>query len=542
MNLRVRRIKPVTYVAAVAALVLVPGVAAVASGAARAAATPTVARNGPDVITAIHHDVSPPLRDLRSAPANSAHHVVPLRSFGAVARAGTSDPVVQRTITSTVGTTAGLSFPGVGNGDYGFTPNAAPPDTNLSVGATQVVQWVNESFAVFDKSTGALVMGPKAGNSLWSGFGGGCATNNDGDPIVKYDQIAGRWVFTQFSVSTTPYLQCVAVSTTSDATGTYNRYSFSFGNTQFPDYPKLGVWPDAYYMTFNIFNNAKSFAGAKFCALDRSAMLAGTAATMQCFQLSTGFGGVLPSDLDGSTLPPAGSPDFLLNFGSNSLNEWKFHVDFTNPANTTLTGPLNIPVAPFTPACNGGACISQPGTRNLLDSLGDRLMYRLAYRNFSGHESLVVDQSVMVSGTKKAQVVGIRWYELRNPNAAGGASVFQQGTYSPDSVSRWMGSIAMDKMGDIAVGYSASNGSAFPSVRYTGRVPGDPLGTLEGEIILKAGGGSQTGSLHRWGDYSAMAIDPSNDCTFWYTNEYLKSSGSFNWSTWIGSFKFPACT
>src|SRR5712692_4671762 len=463
MNSRFRRIKPVTYVAAVAALVLVPGVAAVASGAARAAATPTVARNGPEVITAIHHDVSPPLRDLRPAPASSAHHVVPLRSFGAVARTGTSDPVVQRTIAATVGTTPGLSFPGVGNGDYGFTPNAAPPDTNLSVGATQVVQWVNESFAVFNKS-GALVMGPTAGNSLWSGFGGGCETNNDGDPIVKYDQIAGRWVFTQFSVGTTPYLQCVAVSTTSDATGTYNRYSFSFGNTQFPDYPKLGLWPDAYYMTFNSFNNGKTFAGAKLCALDRSAMLAGTAATMQCFQLSTSFGGVLPSDLDGSTLPPAGSPDFLLNFGSNSLNEWKFHVDFTNPANTTLTGPLNIPVAPFTPACNGGTCISQPGTRNLLDSLGDRLMYRLAYRNFSDHESLVVDQSVRVSGTKKAQVVGIRWYELRSPNAAGGASVYQQGTYSPDSVSRWMGSIAMDKIGDIAVGYSVSSSSTFPSI------------------------------------------------------------------------------
>lgn len=542
MSPRFRRVKVLTSAAAIAALAAVPGVTAVGVATATGAAGIVGARTGPETLSALHHDVSRPLRDLRSAPASTSHRIVPLRTFGRAPGSGAPDPVVQRSVSSTVATTAGLSFAGVGNGDYGFKPDAAPPDTNLSVGATQVVQWVNESFAVFDKSTGALVMGPVSGNTLWSGFGGGCQTNNDGDPVVKYDQIAGRWIFTQFSVSTTPYLQCVAVSTTSDATGSYNRYAFSFGTTQFPDYPKLGVWPDAYYMTFNIFNNGTSFAGAKLCALDRSAMLAGTAAGMQCFQLSNSFSSVLPSDLDGSTLPPAGSPNFLLNFGTNSLNEWKFHVDWTTPANSTLTGPLNIPVAAFAPACNGGVCIAQPGTSNKLDSLGDRLMYRLAYRNFSGHESLVVDQSVAVSGGKKKQVVGIRWYELRNPDAATGASVFQQGTYAPDSVARWMGSIAMDKVGDIAVGYSASNGSVFPSVRYAGRVPTDSLGALEGEVVLKSGGGSQTHNLHRWGDYSAMAIDPSDSCTFWYTNEYLKSSGSFNWSTWIGSFKFPGCT
>src|SRR5205823_2172559 len=167
-----------------------------------------------------------------------------------------------------------------------FAPNAAPPDTNGAAGATQYVQWVNESFAVFDKSTGALIKGPVAGNSLWANLGGACAANNDGDPIAQYDKAANRWVMTQFSVSTTPYLQCVAVSTTSDATGAYNLYSFSYGNTQFPDYPKLGVWPDAYYITFNIFNNGQTFAGAKVCAYERSAMLAGSAATQVCFQLS----------------------------------------------------------------------------------------------------------------------------------------------------------------------------------------------------------------------------------------------------------------
>ena len=466
----------------------------------------------------------------------------PLRLIGPNG-SGQSDGALQAAATGpAVATTSGLNFAGVGNGDYGFAPNAAPPDTNGAVGATQYVQWVNESFAVFNKSTGAIEPGfPKTGNTLWSGFGGGCQTNNDGDPIVQYDKIAGRWILTQFSVTTTPYLQCVAVSTTSDATGTYNRYSFSYGTTQFPDYPKLGVWPDGYYITYNIFNNGTTFAGSKVCAFDRTAMLAGAAATQQCFQLSTAYGGVLPSDLDGSTAPPPGSPNYLLNFGSNSLNLWKFRVDWLNSANTTLTGPTNIAVAAFTPPCNGGGtCITQPSTRQKLDSLGDRLMYRLAYRNRAGTESLVVNHSVKVSGTTKSQVVGVRWYELRI--SGGSASVVQQGTFSPDSTNRWMGSIAMDKVGDIAVGYSASSGSAYPSLRYTGRVPGDALGTMEAENIIRAGAGSQLPNLSRWGDYSAMTVDPVDDCTFWYTNEYLKSSGTFNWSTWIASFKFPGCS
>jgi hypothetical protein len=447
---------------------------------------------------------------------------------------------VQTTVAPLVVTTAGLSFPGVGNGDYGFAPNAAPPDTNGAVGATQYVQWVNESFAVFDKATGARISGPVAGNTLWAGFGGGCQTNNDGDPIVQYDKAAGRWIMTQFSVSTTPYLQCVAVSTTSDATGSYNRYSFSYGNTQFPDYPKLGVWPDGYYIAYNIFNNGQTFAGTKACALDRTSMLAGTAASQVCFQLSTSYGGLLPSDLDGTTAPPAGAPNYFMNFGSNSLNLWKFHVDFSTPANSTFTGPTNIPVASFTTACSGGGtCIPQPSTNQKLDSLGDRLMYRLAYRNIGGHESLVVNHSVLV-GNRHNGINSVRWYEIRNPG--GTPTVYQQGTLgTSDSLHRWMGSIAMDKTGDIALGYSASSGSVKPSIRYTGRLPTDALGTMQTENLVKAGGGSQLANLSRWGDYSAMTVDPVDDCTFWYTSEYLKANGTFNWSTWITSFKFPGC-
>jgi hypothetical protein len=359
---------------------------------------------------------------------------------------------------------------------------------------------------------------------------------------VQYDKLANRWILTQFSVSTLPYLQCVAVSTTSDATGSYYRYAFSYGNTQFNDYPKMGVWPDGYYISYNIFNNAQTFAGSKVCAFDRAKMLAGDpTATQQCFQLSTSYGGLLPSDLDGTTAPPAGTPNFFMNYGANSLNLWKFKVNFANSANTTFTGPTNIPVAAFNAACSGGgACIPQPNTSNKLDSLADRLMYRLAYRNVGGTESLLVNHSVAVGTNKKTQVTSVRWYEVRNPN--GTPSVYQQGTLgTSDGIHRWMGSIASDKQGNIALGYSASSSSVKPSIRYTGRLVTDALGTMQAENIVQAGGGSQTGTLHRWGDYSAMTVDPVDDCTFWFTTEYLKANGTWNWSTRIASFKFPGC-
>jgi hypothetical protein len=437
--------------------------------------------------------------------------------------------VLQTSVGPLVATRGGLNFDGIGQGAYGYTVSSAPPDTNGAVGATQFMQWVNQDFAVFNKSTGALVYGPAAGNTFWAGFGGACETSNSGDPIAQYDKAATRWVVTQ-PVFTSPYMVCVAVSTTSDATGAYNRYVFSMPS--FPDYPKLGVWPDAYYMSFNMFG--RRFLGANACAMDRAKMLAGAAATMQCFQQSSSVASLLPSDLDGTTVAPAGSPAFFVNVGSNSLNLWKFHVDFTAPANSTFIGPTNLPVAAFTPACNGGACIPQLGTNQSLDSLADRLMYRLAYRNFGNHDSLVVNHSVTAGSG-----VGIRWYELQNPNT--NPVVFQQGTYAPTSDFRWMGSIAMDSAGDIAVGYSASSSSIHPAIRYTGRTPADPLGVLQVESSIIEGTGSQLSGLSRWGDYSSMSVDPVDDCTFWYTTEYLKIDGTFNWNTRIASFKFPGC-
>ncbi len=508
--------------------------------------------HGPvEVANAVQQDVSPPLKGMEAfAPGSESKRDKPLHPIPQKDISNNApDPVVQATVTGQTVSTGGLNFPGVGAGDYGFSVQYAPPDTNGAVGDTQYVQWVNTDFAVFDKATGTIAPGfPKPGNSPWKGFGGGCETNNDGDPIAQYDKAAKRWILTQFSVSTTPFLQCVAVSTTSDATGTYNRYAFSYGNVQFNDYPKLGVWPDAYYTTYNIFNNGSSFAGSKVCAFDRAKMINGQAATQQCFQLSTSYGGLLPADLDGSIAPPSGTPGLFLNFGTNSLNLWRFHVDFVTASNSSLAGPVNIPVAAFTPACSGGgACIPQPGTSQNLDSLADRLMYRLAYRHFAdGHESLVVNHSVSVGPNKRNYVTSVRWYELRNAAGSTIASatpaVYQQGTLPvDDGIHRWMGSIAMDKAGDIALGYSASSSSVYPSIRYRGRVPGDQLGTMESESVILNGAGSQVKNLDRWGDYSAMTVDPVDDCTFWYTNEYLKTNGTFNWSTQIASFKFPGC-
>lgn len=504
----------------------------------------------------LHHDVSPAVRDLPIAAFGREveHEAEPARMVPlprGLKRPEDPDPVLQKGFgqaAKKLGSGAlsisprassftpqfNLGFDGIGQGVFGFSVSVAPPDTNGAVGLTQYVQWVNLSFAVFDKATGNLISGPILGNSLWQNFPGPCSSTNDGDPVVSYDKLANRWVFSQFSIHGGQFQQCVAVSTTSDATGTYNRYSYAY--SQLNDYPKLGVWPDGYYFTFNMFDTSGNFLGANTCAYDRNAMLSGQSATQICFasfQKAT----LLPSDLDGTTPPPAGSPNYMLNFGSNSLDLFKFHVDFVTPSNSTLSGPTSIPVAAFTPLCSaqgGRTCVPQSGTGTQLDALGDRLMYRLAYRNFGSHESLVVNHSVAVGSGG-----GIRWYEIQSPN--GTPNVVQQSTFAPDSNFRWMGSIAMDRSGDIAVGYSISGSSMFPAIAYAGRIPSDALSTLEPEVTVINGGGSQTNGLTRWGDYSAMQVDPVDDCTFWYTTEYLKTTGSFNWNTRIAKFKFPTC-
>lgn len=440
---------------------------------------------------------------------------------------------------ATVGTISSFDGPGVSTG---LTISGEPPDTNGSVGTTQFVVWVNTSFAVYDKATLAKTFpasGFAAGNTIWSGFSGGrCATDNSGDPIALFDKQAQRWIFTQFAVSKSPYFQCVAISTTSDATGPYNRYAFNFG-TNFPDYPKVGVWRDAYYFTFNLFAHASRFAGADLCAFDGATARAGGAASLLCFQTSRSFGGVLPADIDGASgatgstaLPPAGTPEYFVSFGTNSLNVWRMTPNFA-AGTLSVTGPTNIPVASFSTACGGGTCIPQSGTNQQLDSLGDRLMYRLSYRNFGTFGSLLANHSVTAGSS-----TGVRWYELRDTGA--GPSVFQQGTYAPDSNFRWMGSIAQDKQGNVAAGYSVSSSAIHPAIAFASRAATDPAGQLSQEINLLSGSGSQSGHS-RWGDYSSMSVDPTDDCTFWYAQEYLNQSGDFIWSTHVSKFKLGTC-
>jgi hypothetical protein len=527
-------------VAATAVFILVVGsVVASAAGNGRTAAQEPPGRSK-DPEQNVHHDTSGPLRDIAVQPEPDKakkemkeDHKLPLPPLGARA----SDPVLQSTPGQAAAPSLGTSFEGVGQGFTGpagtFFVNSAPPDTNGAVGPSHYVQIVNQSFAIFNKS-GTPIYGPVPTNTLWSGFGGGCQSNNSGDATVVYDRLADRWVFQQFALNVTPYLECVAVSTSGNPTGSYNRYSFQFSD--FPDYPKLGVWSDAYYVTVNRFLGGFSFLGPEMCAWDRAKMLAGLPATQQCFTLGTAHGGLLPADLDGSSPPPAGAPNPMVEFGTNSLLLWRFHVDWTTPANSTFTGPTTVPVAAFAPACGGGgACVPQPGTTQRLDVLADRLMYRLAYRNFGDHESLVVNHSID-AGTS----VGVRWYELRNPN--GTPTVYQQGTYAPDLTYRWMGSAAMDGNGDVALGFSTSSSTVRPGVHYTAHLTTDPLGVMgQGEGVIIDGTGSQTGGLDRWGDYSSLNIDPTDDCTFWFTSEYLTANGSFNWHTRVGNFKLTGC-
>jgi len=494
---------------------------------------PTVSlAQSPLVISENRHDTSAPLSSMvQVQPTPGVQQVAPLGRTPSLATTPQTDSVRQSSATGPlVNTVGGVSISGITADGF------APPDTNASVGATQVVETVNIEYAVYNKSTGGLVLGPAQITSLWSGFGGVCQSGpNYSDPVVLYDKAAGRWLISQIASSNgfASGTECIAVSSTSDATGTYHRYSFSFGSN-LNDYPKFGVWPDAYYASYNMFQNGASFIGAQACAYNRAAMLAGNTATAVCFQKGTSDASLLPSDLDGSTQPPSGEPNFYMEIGgSSSLKLYKFHVNFTTPSQSTFTGPTTVSVASFSEACGGGTCIPQQGTSTTLDSLADRLMFRLAYRNFGDHEALVVTHSV-TSGSS----VGPRWYEIRNPN--GTPSVFQQGTFAPDSSYRWMGSIAMDQSGDIALGYSVSSSSMFPSIRYTGRVPTDALGTMESENTILTGSGAQTG-VSRWGDYTSMSIDPSDDCTFWYANEYQPATGSFNWRTELASFKFSSC-
>jgi hypothetical protein len=495
-----------------------------------------------------------------------------------------NSPTTFQTTLGNLPVTVAQNFAGLGQGfNANWTlQNLLPPDTTMAVGPTQIVQWVNVRLSVMDKSGTPLIggaLGYIPGNAIWAGLPATsvCKNNNQGDPVVQYDRIANRWVLSQFAFTLATatngsqypasYRQCIAVSTTGDATGTYALYEYP--SPSLPDYPKLGVWPDggngSYVLTYDDFNystatGVASFVGARVCGYDRAAMLAGnpTAAEI-CFPLP--FPGhdrfsLLPSDLDGSTPPPAGAPNYLVSqdwffFSSPpySVHLQKLHLDFATPANSTFTdgvgggfdSSIKLPVGSLLGACGdgGGACVPQPGTARVLDTLSMRPMYRLAYRNRgAGLESLVFTHSIDPPGSAAA---GMNWIEIRNPGA-NPPSIYQNGALNPnDGVNRWMGSGAMDKVGNIAIGYSVSSATVFPGIRIAGRYRTDIRNTMRGEKNVVTGTGSQTSSSQRWGDYSTMQVDPTDDCTFWYTQEYYAATSFRDWATRIIAFKFPNC-
>lgn len=432
------------------------------------------------------------------------------------------------------------------------TGSANPPDPNGDVGPNHYVRMANASFQIFNK-TGTSLFGPANINTLFSGFGGACQTENAGDPVVLYDQIADRWLLTQFSDSVGPgFFLCVALSTTSDPTGAYFRYAFPTGT--FPDYPKFGVWPNAYVFSTREVN--ANIIGAY--AVDRAQMLIGNPSpTIISFtnvmnaQTAQYLGdGLLPADLDGSTLPPAGSPSYFVGtsddggpYGAtqDQIFVWKFDINFANPpaSSFVLAPPMRIADYDTIYPCAGRSCVPQPPPLGAVDVLSyrQRPMNRAAYRNYGSYESIVTNQSVEATEA----YAGIRWWEVRNLSDPTPV-LYQDSTFAPaDGVQRWMGSIAADQSGNMALGYSVSSATVFPGIRYTGRLEGDPFNQMaQGEGTIVASNGGLTATTRRWGDYNSMNVDSSDDCTFWYINEYFATSGT-TWTLRAGSFKFPDC-
>jgi hypothetical protein len=523
------------------------------------------------VTWAAAHDTSPPLRDLaasRIAPDADDPAEEPDRGPIAVGEGGYSgDGALQSTLPAATIPSTQRNFEGLSNeanfNIFGFRVN--PPDPNGEVGPNNYVEMVNLAFAVYDKA-GNLQLGPVDTGTLWSGFEIPDCTEPSGDPVVLYDQFTDRWLLSQFTTRGPEYWNCVAVSTTSDPTGSYYRYAFSTG-LNFPDYPKYGNWTDSYTITTREFGPTIEY-GIGVYALEKNKMVNGQPARSVSFfidgndpELLPLVGdGLLPADVDGkqkpktdTAIPLVGTQDGDASYGAtfDALNIWDLYVKWRSTPFASLSLAEQLPTASFDSifpcAPTSRDCLPQPGIVNpdqYLDILSyrQRPTFRLAYRNFKDYEALVTNQSVEAS----PGVAGARWYEIRR--TGGAYSLYQQGTYAPgDGIHRWMGSIAQDKNGDMALGYSVVNGTnVYPGIRYTGRLAGDPLGQMTlGEGTIVDGSGVQTTTNSRWGDYTDMTVDPVDDCTFWYVNEYYRVSGTpadtRPWKTRIASFKLPGC-
>ncbi|NJC97675.1 MAG: hypothetical protein FIB03_15290 [Anaerolineae bacterium] len=548
---------------------------------------------------AVAFDVSPALRDLAKKPAPQrpdGQDAEPLdirpdrgpvfgdngfSGDGAVDAAGPSAKLgvnSAATISTPIANFEGMRYQDNFN-VFGFRVN--PPDPVGDVGPNHYVEMINLVFGVYDKQ-GNLLLGPVDTGTLWAGFAVPDCTDPSGDPIVLYDQFMDRWLLSQFTTSglsdpTRPFWNCVAISTTGDPTGSYYRYAFETENFQFfPDYPKYGVWTDSYVITTREFGPTVEY-GIGVYALEKNKMVNGQPARAVSFFIDGNDpdllplvgDGLLPADIDGKQKPPpnsripiVGTQDDSAFYGAtfDALNIFDLEVKWKAIPSASLVLAAQLPVASFDSIFPCGPtsrdCLPQPGITNpaqYLDILSyrQRPTWRLAYRNFKGYETLVTTQTVEAL----PGVAGMRWYEIRRTDGntvypAGGStySLYQQGTYAPgDGVHRWMGSVAQDWQGNMALGYSVVNGvDVYPGIRYTGRLAGDPLGTMSlGEGIIVNGTGVQTTTNSRWGDYTSMNIDPVDDCTFWYVNEYYTAAGQASsaagWQTRIASFKLPGC-
>lgn len=503
------------------------------------------------------------------------------------------------------------SFAGLGTdfvGPQGNTTLRSPSDNTLAVGPDHIVQIVNARMAIFTKkgrqfdTTGKVLYGPVQTNNVFRGFGGPCEAHDNGDAVVRYDQLADRWlivmpIFTRSparadeptpgrsgdparrsmvaqagqpgpavrlyeppTAAPTPlapipegprprptepaehgsYAMCYAVSTGSDPFGPYYRYEFV--RPLFPDYPRPAIWPDGYYVPSS---SGDDVIQKQACVADRARMLKGEDATEQCVIID-GVNFLNNADIDGKQLPPAGAPNIILAAGGTQLKKvmqddgiyaWNFHVDWSDPSRTRVDGPVKIPVAPYHYLCDGQLtnCVPQPGTERHLDAQGDKLMSRVVYRRIGNRESLVAVHSVNTS----AGGGGVRWYEFRLDGKRN-VRLYQQGTYAPDSLYRWLASPAIDARGNIGVGYSFGGTPNFVGQRFAGRLSGDPKGILTlREAILAQGEAAQTNTL-RWEDYTQTAMDPTDDCTIWYAGDYIRKD-AISYSTRIGAFRMPGC-
>ena len=489
------------------------------------------------------------------------------------------------------------SFDGLGEGFSGPQGTAYyrnPSDNALAVGPDHIFQIVNTRMAIYTKkgkkydTTGRILYGPGETRSVFKGFGGPCEKMNNGDAVVRYDQLANRWLIvmptfrrgiprteekdTLHGLASYPaqpgeaemlyqappayvgerpaysrpprthtdtvgtFCMCYAVSTGTDPFGPYYRYEFD--RPLFPDYPRPSIWPDGYYIPTSTSDN---LIQRQIFVADRAKMLRGEDATEQSFILN-GVNFLLNADVEGQQLPDKGAPNMMMTNGGAQLHNqfeddgiyvWKFHVDWKDTAKTTLMGPEKIVVAPYHYAGDGQLkkSVPQPGTDMGLDTQGDKLMGRVIYRRIGKQQSYVVVHSVKTA----AGGSGIRWYEFREGRHHR-LALYQQGTFAPDADWRWLPGAAVDRYGNIGIGYSFGGASIFPSQRFTGRLATDSSGIMGfGEGILAEGQAPQTNTL-RWEDYTYMALDPSDDATFWYVGDYLKKDGK-DYTTKIGAFR-----